>query len=247
MLNGNPEPEKGHKLAIEEQDNQKRKRETSFSPSSEGQRVQRKQKRVQAGDMDEVKNIFKTLMEEIAEMKRDQRAHQTEVTTLREENQKLTEKLERVEQHLEKLEKAERRNNIVIKGGKLQGSEITAEVEELLKNKVGIQTKIQDARLVSEKYDIVVAKIENWDTKRAIMKQKNKLKGSKTFIEDDYTKQESEIQKKIRGIAAAEKGKGVEAKVGYKKMIWAGEVWHWDTKLDKLVKAPSHPKENPKN
>ncbi|WP_165351446.1 hypothetical protein, partial [Enterobacter cloacae complex sp. 2DZ2F20B] len=112
--------------------------------------------------MDEVKNMFKTLMEEIAEMKRDQRAHQTEVTTLREENQKLTEKLERVEQHLEKLEKAERRNNIVIKGGKLQGSEITAEVEELLKNKVGIQTKIQDARLVSEKYDIVVAKIENW-------------------------------------------------------------------------------------
>ncbi|KAJ3644993.1 hypothetical protein Zmor_022688 [Zophobas morio] len=79
------------------------------------------------------------------------------------------------------------------------------------------------------------------------MKQKNKLKGSKTFIEDDYTKQESEIQKKIRGIAAAEKVKEVEAKVGYKKMIWAGEVWHWDTKLDKLVKAPSHPKENPKN
>ncbi|KAJ3647241.1 hypothetical protein Zmor_024770 [Zophobas morio] len=122
-----------------------------------------------------------------------------------------------LEQHLEKLKKAERRNNIVIKGGKLQGSEIPAEVEELLKNKVGIQTKIQDARLVSEKYVIVVAKIENWDTKRAIMKQKNKLKGSKTFIEDDYTKQESERQKKIRGIAAAEKGKGVEAKVGYKK------------------------------
>ncbi|KAJ3657666.1 hypothetical protein Zmor_009453 [Zophobas morio] len=119
MLNGNPEPEKGHKLAIEEQDNQKRKRETSFSPSPEGQRVQRKQKRVQAGDMDEVKNMFKTLMEEIAEMKRDQRAYQTEVTTLREENQRLTERLERVEQHLEKLEKAERINNIVIKGGKL--------------------------------------------------------------------------------------------------------------------------------
>ncbi|KAJ3666844.1 hypothetical protein Zmor_002274 [Zophobas morio] len=247
MLNGNPEPEKGHKLAIEEQDNQKRKRETSFSPSPEGQRVQRKQKRVQAGDMDEVKNMFKMLMEEIAEIKRDQRAYQTEVTTLREENQRLTERLERVEQHLEKLEKAERRNNIVIKGGKLQGSEITAEVEELLKNKVGIQTKIQDARLVSEKYDIVVVKIENWVTKRAIMKQKNKLKGSETFIEDDYTKQESEIQKKIRGIAAAEKGKGVEAKVWCKNMIWAGEVWHWDTKLDKLVKAPSHPKENPKN
>ncbi|KAJ3644270.1 hypothetical protein Zmor_026936 [Zophobas morio] len=105
MLNGNPEPEKGHKLATEEQDNQKRKRETSFSPSPEGQRVQRKQKRVQAGDMDEVKNMFKTLMEEIAEMKRDQRAYQTEVTTLREENQRLTERLERVEQHLEKLEK----------------------------------------------------------------------------------------------------------------------------------------------
>ncbi|KAJ3666732.1 hypothetical protein Zmor_002164 [Zophobas morio] len=158
MLNGNPEPEKGHKLAIEEQDNHKRKRETSFSPSPKGQRVQRKQKRVQAGDMDEVKNMFKTLMEEIAEMKRDQRAYQTEVTTLREENQRLTERLERVEQHLKKLEKAERRNNIVIKGGKLQESEITAEVEELLKNKVGIQTKIQDARLVSEKYNIVVAK-----------------------------------------------------------------------------------------
>ncbi|KAJ3644060.1 hypothetical protein Zmor_026734 [Zophobas morio] len=117
MLNGNPEPEKGHKLAIEEQDNQKRKRETSFSPSPEGQRVQRKQKRVQAGDMDEVKNMFKTLMEEIAEMKRDQRAYQTEVTTLREENQRLTERLERVEQHLEKLEKQKGETTLYSKEG----------------------------------------------------------------------------------------------------------------------------------
>ena len=79
------------------------------------------------------------------------------------------------------------------------------------------------------------------------MKQKSKLKGTELFIDDGYTKKESEVQKKIRVIAAGEKAKERETKVGYKKLIRAGEVWQWNGNLDALVKKPLRPKENSKN
>ncbi|KAJ3644297.1 hypothetical protein Zmor_026963 [Zophobas morio] len=79
------------------------------------------------------------------------------------------------------------------------------------------------------------------------MKQKSKLKGTEIFIDDDYTKRENEIQKKIRAIGAGEKRKRRETKVGYKKLIRAGEVWQWNEDQDEFVKKPLRPKENSKN
>ena len=72
---------------------------------------------------------------------------------------------------------------------------------------------MQAARVVNEKSNIIVAKVESWVRKRTIMKQKSKLKDAEIFIDDDYTKRESEIQKKIRVMAAGEKAMGRETKV----------------------------------
>jgi hypothetical protein len=59
-----------------------------------------------------------------------------------------------------------------------------------------------------------------WERKG--VKQKGKLRGNrateKIFIDNDLTKQEREIQKKLRATAREEKRKGKDAKVGYMKI-----------------------------
>ncbi|KAK9744403.1 hypothetical protein QE152_g7786 [Popillia japonica] len=52
---------------------------------------------------------------------------------------------------------------------------------------------------------IVRAKINSFENKILIMKNKCKLKGSKHYIESDFTKSEEKIQKKLREIAKEER------------------------------------------
>ena len=107
--------------------------------------------------------MFEKVVLDIAEIKENQKTYQQEIQTLTKENQELKERLRRVEKYVEKAEKIERKNNIVIKGGKIQGNETSTEqyVEQLIKEKIGVQAKIQVARVVNEKNNIIVAKIES--------------------------------------------------------------------------------------
>jgi polysaccharide deacetylase 2 family uncharacterized protein YibQ len=63
-----------------------------------------------------------------------------------------------------------------------------------------------------------------WEKK--VIKQKGKLKGNrateKIFIDNDLTKKEREILKKIRAIAREEKREGKDVKVGYMKITIEG-------------------------
>jgi polysaccharide deacetylase 2 family uncharacterized protein YibQ len=63
-------------------------------------------------------------------------------------------------------------------------------------------------------------KIEEWSGKEKVMKQKGKLtqkkETEKIFIDNDLTKQEREIQKKLRTIAKEQKRERKEVKIGYR-------------------------------
>jgi hypothetical protein len=63
--------------------------------------------------------------------------------------------------------------------------------------------------------------MEEWSGQEKVMKQKGKLRErkepEKIFIDNDLTKQERKIQKKLKTIAKEEKGKR-KRKVGYKKI-----------------------------
>jgi hypothetical protein len=77
--------------------------------------------------------------------------------------------------------------------------------------------------------------------KEKVMKQKGKLRGNrateKIFIDNDLTKKEREIQKKIRAIAREEKRRaiakeakrqGKNLKVGYMKITIEGVQMRWN-------------------
>jgi hypothetical protein len=70
--------------------------------------------------------------------------------------------------------------------------------------------------------DRILVEMEEWSGKEKVMKLKGKLrekkKTEKMFIDNDITKPEREIQKKLGTIAKEEKREGKEVKVGYRKI-----------------------------
>lgn len=51
-----------------------------------------------------------------------------------------------------------------------------------------------------------------------MIQQKNKLRGTKIFINNDLTPKEREIQRIMREIAREERKNGAEVKIGYQKI-----------------------------
>lgn len=71
------------------------------------------------------------------------------------------------------------------------------------------------------------------EEKRNNDKQKN-LKGTNMFIDDDITKKEREIQKKIRERADEEKRKENKTRIGYQKLEINGTWMKWQENAEKF-------------
>jgi hypothetical protein len=81
--------------------------------------------------------------------------------------------------------------------------------------------------------------MEEWSEKEKVMKQKGKLREKKEtekiFIDNDLTKQEREIQKKLRTIGKEERRQGKEVNVRYRKIITIeGVQWRWNEERERL-------------
>ncbi|KYN07152.1 hypothetical protein ALC62_01884 [Cyphomyrmex costatus] len=70
---------------------------------------------------------------------------------------------------------------------------------------------------IGKEEQFILEKLENFEEKIKIMKNKYKLRGRKIYVDDDMTRKEREIQKKVREWAYQEKKKGRMVKVGYGK------------------------------
>lgn len=67
-------------------------------------------------------------------------------------------------------------------------------VREFIKEKIEIEVEIVSCRKSGK---VLVTKLKDWQMKRKVMKNKNKLKGDRIFIENDLTWQERKTQEKI--------------------------------------------------
>lgn len=128
-------------------------------------------------------------------------------------------------------ERRERRKNMIIKGIEIQGKNIKEEIEEWIKEKLGtVQTIKKAEKLVldtnkrGKRIEGVLIRMQDLEKKREIMINRKNLKGTNIFIDDDLTKKEREIQKKIRERAEEERKKGNRTRIGYQKLEING-VW----------------------
>lgn len=101
---------------------------------------------------------------------------------------------------MDEREKEERRNNIVLKSVRIEGEKklikgaLKEWVKDFLKDKLGIVGNVEHCRLSGK---VIIAKLGDEETKKKVMKNKNKLKGSNIFIENNLTWEERNVQEKI--------------------------------------------------
>ena len=84
---------------------------------------------------------------------------------------------------------------------------------------------MEAAHCVAEYEDgrvVLRAKLRNFKDKLEILKNKKKLGRRPIFIEDDFTRIELEIQKKLRDWAKEERSKGKQVIIGYQKIYVDG-------------------------
>ncbi|XP_070529061.1 uncharacterized protein [Cardiocondyla obscurior] len=101
-------------------------------------------------------------------------------------------KIERLERKNEEMEKRERRKNIIVKGVKNteDKKKMEGEIKEIIR-KLGVEIKVEEIRKLREGSDrkggIILVKMENEMEKEKMMKNKEKLKGTKVWIQEDRT------------------------------------------------------------
>lgn len=210
------------------------------------ERQLKKEKEIQT--MEEVMVTMKQIMTEIKAIRDENKEYREEIKELRKENEQLrmemklihekTEKLDSIEWKMEKIERKQRKNNIAITGLQIHNrkdEDIKGYVEQFIKNELKVEACIKTAYAANN--GIVIAEVENFDKKMEIMENKGKLhniRNQRVYINNDYTKKESEIQRVIRNKAKEEVANGNKVKIGYQKITINGITWRWDEKMKNL-------------
>ena len=170
---------------------------------------------------------FNNNNEELKKLRKD---IQEKEENWKQEKSKLESKINLLENRIEQKDRYERRNNIVIKGLQINKENAEKEVEEMIKKNIGVEVKVIEAISLDGKQSnkIILAKLEHSRQKNMLMKNKYKLRGTTCYIENDLTKEEQEIQRKIVTRAKEERNKGLRIRIGYKKLIIEGKKYTWN-------------------
>lgn len=76
------------------------------------------------------------------------------------------------------------------------------------------------------------------EEKLLALEQRENLRGTGIWVDDDHTRREIEIQKWLRAVAEREKKKGKEIWVGYQKIKIGEENWRYNERMGELEKKP---------
>lgn len=153
------------------------------------------------------------------------------------------ERIKILEIYQERKEKAQKRDNIIIKGKTFEKSNTTESVRKFIKEKIDIDLHILETKTIKVgAAEHTVVKLGSLEQKIQVLKAKSKLKNEieKIFIENDLTFQERKIQREIKNFAKQHTGK--EVKIGYQKVRIENTLYKWDYKNSSLIEAPKESK-----
>lgn len=198
------------------------------------------------GNVQDVAVICRQMLEEIKQVRKDQsemrkemESGNNEMRALREEIKATNERWEKkykemenkfknLEKRVENLENEKRKNNIIVTGLDMEGKneEWKKQMEEWINTELGVENKVKEViEIVPKKY---LVKMQNFEEKLGILKNKNKLKGKRIYIDSDLTPREREVQKKLRREMRKLKEEGKVVKIGHMKLIVGGKEMLWN-------------------
>ena len=112
--------------------------------------------------------------------------------------------------------------------------------KEVVRNTGGgeVESEIVDAFNIGRgEAKIILVKMSSYDSKREIMKNRSKLKGSRIYVDDDLTSEDDKIQRNIRKWAKAESAKGKRVNVRTGKCLVDGTMYEWDEERQEMRKG----------
>lgn len=157
-------------------------------------------------------------------------------TFIEEENRELKSRVELLENKIKEIEKTEeykekkeKKKNIIISGKDLKKKSHSVEniAREVISKMCSKLPDIEEIRSIPTKHEestVILVKFKNFQDKLELMKNKPKLKGEDIYVNDDLTKKEADIQKRLRDLARTESVKGNRTQVGYQKIKING-IW----------------------
>lgn len=194
-----------------------------------------------ADNMEEVKDMLRDIMKEIKNIREEQDIFKKEILEIKRENKDLKETVRKLENKIESLEKKERKNNIIIRGANIEQISDSIKVSQLLKDKIEVDIKVKSVQIINKgSKPLAVAHLDNWEDKIKIMRNKNRLRQTEIYIENDMTAEEREVQAKIRKLAKEERDKGKKTIVKYRKVIIDGVTLIWDQNKEMLTATPKN-------
>lgn len=129
-----------------------------------------------------------------------------------------------------------RKLSIVIRGLERSGQPVSVDVHNFLSSNFGVTEGITDIREAGKgKTKTILVKFASFETKQEILRTKNKLKGSNTYIDPSMTKLQQEIYSHIKLQAKPLRDKGHDVKIRYTKMCVDGKWMFWNHVSKSLV------------
>jgi len=193
---------------------------------------------------------MRLLKSELKKLREEQKQYTEEITSLREMNEKAAEEIKGLRSELtvandrlEKLERDKRKKNAVVYGINIDTdnqSKLKETMENFLDKELNVKMQLNAVRKLGNR--ICLMEFARESDKIRVMQNKSKLKGMKgqvVYINDDLTKQEREIQEKVRNMAKEERQRGKTVKEGFQKLVIDNETWMWDKEKANLEKVTS--------
>lgn len=220
----------------------KRKRdEEGNDPTKRSKKTLRTPPKKNEDKLDNLTVMLERIILEIQEIKKNQEEYQVEIAgmkqeniDLKKENQKLKQEVGHLKHTVEQIDKENRRNNIIVHGMEIK-DDMEKNINELIASQLQVEATTKEIYKLGP--TVYKVKLNNWKDKEHIMKNKNKLKNfgnGKIYISHDLTKTELETQRKLRNVAAEERSKGREVKMGYQKITMDGKMWTWDCEEEQI-------------
>lgn len=145
------------------------------------------------------------------------------------EKKELLEKINKLEEIDRKRDQEHRRKNIIIRGLKTEKNDIRTEVEDFIEANLNLKIDLESAIKIkpANGEDFLKIRVKSTEDKKNIIEKKASLKGTQIYLDDDLTRDDREVQRKIYNIAKEERSRGNIAKIGYKKIYINNQLWVW--------------------
>lgn len=146
-----------------------------------------------------------------------------------EEKKELLGRIDKLEEFERKRDQEYRRKNIIIRGLRTEKNDIRTEVEDFIQANLNLKVNLETATKIkpTKGEEFLKFRVRSIQDKRMILEKKTALKGTQIYFDEDLTKEDREIQKKIYIKAKEERNRGNIAKIGYKKIYINNQLWIW--------------------